>query len=378
MLAKKFLRFQQETNTALPVSGMKKITYETFDTFIDQIFSVSALDLPDRIYCRDGFTYVNEIDYSTFQILTFQINAFGKGAFGDDVKKLCTPVLLTIKTHGNHRQATHSLADTSISIEDFYLGKNYCGSMGEKCKRDKITQYTKDIFLAQPSGYSYNHQIIYQLINTNYICHHVAETLSYAFSALDMYWINRQTEFVMVSASNFNESMHKMKIEIIENFSGDRMRNFFDIPHYVKLMENISKFKEEYGQMLWEVTYKQDIETFYLPVGFQKTGGKRFHKNINVITSQHILDNILKSYYRRKNSHVVSNTYQTLEFLSRGILAKMDGLDDTCREFLKYSSTCMGHYPEREFSEVLQKMKDKYHLFQSDFAHTNFFRPPVL
>lgn len=378
MLGKKFTHFQQEISKVSPSSGNKAISKETFDDFISSIISNQALDLMDRVYCRDGFVEIVEIDYNTYQILAFQINTFGAGAFDESIKKLCTPVLLTIKTHGNHRQAAHSLADTSISIEDFYLGKNYRGSMGELCDWETINAHTRDIFLSHPSVYSYNHQIIYQLINTNYVCHHVAETMSYAFSALDIFWATKQKTFHMVSASHFSESLHKLKVEIFDNFSGEKMRNFFDVPHYLKLMEDIDAFKEEYGLMLWEVTFKRDIESFKLPVGFQKTGGKRFHKNINVITTQHILDHILKSYYRHKNSHIVSNTYQTLEFLSRGIIAKIENKDDVGREFLKTVSSCMGHYPERAFSDVLKRMEEKYHVFQSDFSHTNFFRPPVL
>lgn len=362
----------------LPKSGKTGISHEGFDEFVNKIVSISDLDLPDQIYCRDGFAHVNELDYNTYEVLAFQINTFGKGAFGNSIKKLCTPIRILIKTHGSHRQAEHSLADTGISIEDIYLGTNYCGSMGEKCDRETIINHTRKIFLSHPGIVSYNHQLIYELINTNYICHHVAETMGFAFSALNNYWAVKQQDCHMVSASVFSDNMHKLMVEIIEDFSGDRMRNYFEVPHYAKLMEEMSDFREEFGQMLWEVHYKHDIESFYLPVGYQKTPGKRYHKNINVITSQHILDHILKTYYRRRNSHVVSNTYQTLEFLSRAIIAKMEGKDNSGRDFLKSVSTCMGHYPDRSFDDVLENMKNKYHVFESDFAHTNFFRPPVL
>lgn len=378
MLAKKFNNIQREATRLLQGHERRKIGERDFDEFVNQILSNDILDLPDRIYCRDGFAYVNEIDFDTFQILAFQINTFAKGAFADTIKKTCAPILLTVKTCGSHRQAEHSLADTNISIESFYLGKNYCGSMGEKCNMQKIDDNARSIYLSGPEGLSYNHQVVYQLINTNYICHHVAETMSYAFSALNLYWATKQNHSFMVSASHFYDNKHKLAVEIIENFSGERMRNFFDIPHYARLIEDISKFKENYGTMLWEVSFKNDVESYYVPVGFQKIGSKRFKKNVNIITTQHIIDHVLNSYYRRKNSHIVSNTYQALEFLSRGIMAKIEGKDDEGRNFLKSVSSCMGHYPERDFKEVLQKMKERYHMFQNEFAHTNFFRPPVL
>ena len=377
MLAKKFSHFQDVVNKTSFPHGNKPISEAQFDDFINTIFSNSTLNVANKIYCRDGFARVIEIDYNTYQILAFQINTFGKGAFGNTIKKLITPLLVTIKTHGNHKQAEHSLSDTSISIEDIYLGENYCGSMGDKCDREEISKRTKEIFLNQLSVYSYNHQIIYELINTNFVCHHVAETMSYAFGALNFFWKSKQKDYFMVSASYFSETLHKLKVEIIDNFSGEKMRNFFDIPHYAKLMEDLTQFKEDYGQMLWEVTFKKDVESFHLPVGFQKTVGKRYQKSINVVTTQHIVDHILRTYYRRKNSHLVTNTYQILEFLSRGFIAKMEG-NELGGKFIKSISTCMGHYPDREFSEVLEKMQNKYHIFESDFSHTNFFRPPVL
>ena len=378
MLSKKFNNLQHEVTILLQNLRGKNIEEQDFDEFVNNILSNDTLDLHDRIYCRDGFTFVNAIDYDTFQIVAIQMNTFAKGAFSDTIKKLCTPILLTVKTHGSHRQAEHSLTDTSISIEDFYLGKDYSGSMGKKCNRQKISDNARSIFISKPEGYSYNHQIIYQLINSNYICHHVAETMSYAFGALNLYWAMKQTLSFMVSSSHFFDDKHKLAVEIIEDFSGHRMRNYFEVPHYAKLIEDVSKFREEYGMMLWEVDFKNDVESYYVPVGFQKIGGKRFNKNINIITTQHIIDHVLNSYYRRKNTHVVSNTYETLEFLSRGIIAKLEGKDAEGHDFLKSVSTCMGHYPERDTPGLLQKMKGRYNIFQSEFAHTNFFRPPVL
>ena len=73
----------------------------------------------------------------------------------------------------------------------------------------------------------------------------------------------------MVSGSQYNENKHKLNIEILDNFSYERMRCNFAVPHYAKLVKDLSKFKEEYDLMLWEVVYKRDRESFYLPAGYQ-------------------------------------------------------------------------------------------------------------
>jgi hypothetical protein len=156
------------------------------------------------------------------------------------------------------------------------------------------------------------------------------------------------------------------------------MKCTFAVPQYAKLIGDPEKFREAYDLMLWDIVYKRDRESFYVPAGYQRTGGKRFNKPVNVITSQHIVEYILSSYYKRMNTHIVSNTFQALEFLSRAIIAKLEGEDEAGGHFLKNVSSCMGHYPERDLEAIIKKTEEKYPFFVSNYAHTIFFRPPVL
>ncbi len=378
MLVQKYKEFSRFVRKNIPSKGKKRITESEFDDFISTILANEELTLKDKIYCRDGFAYVKELDQKTYQILAFQINTFGKGAFSDTEDKFCTPILLTVKVHGTHRHAERTLKDTRISIEDLYLGNHFSGSKGEDCKRGKLSDATKKIFQSEPRIYSYRHDIIYQLINANYICHHIAETMGYALGAMDLFWYTKKNNVYMVSGSQYNKNKHKLNIEILDNFSYERMKCTFAVPHYAKLIENFKKFKEEYDLMLWEVFYKRDRESFYLPAGYQKVGKRIFNKPVNVITSQHIVEYILSSYYQRMNTYIVSSTFQALEFLSRAIMAKIEGKDVEGGHFLKNVSSCMGHYPEREIDDLIQKTEEKFPFFVSDYTHSMFFRPPVL
>lgn len=378
MLAKKYNDFRREVKKYIRGLKKKKVEESEFDEFIENILSNNILDISGKVYCRDGLAFVNEIDHYTFQIICFQINSFGAGAFGDSIVKLCTPILLTIKVHGIHRHSKHSLKDTCISVDGFYLGKSYSGSKGALCNRDNFNSYAKMLFLSEADIYPFSHQIIYRLINANYLCHHIAEVMAYAFGALDIYWTHRKDLLLLSSGSFFNQSKDKLYIDIIENFSSEKMRGYFQVPHYVRLIEDIEKFKEEYDILLWEVTYRNEIETFYLPIGYQKVRKKMFNKNVNVITSQHIIEHILTAYYKRRNAFVVANTFQTLEYLSRAFIAKMEGQDEEYSNFLKNVSSCMGYYPERKFKAFCQKKEAKYPVFLSEYSHTMFFRPPVL
>lgn len=378
MIAKKYINFERFVRSQVPATGKKPITEEDFDRFIAAILANDSLDIAGKIYCRDGFAFVKELDRHTYQILAFQINSFGEGAFGDKIWKLCTPLMVTIKTHSTHYYSGHTLKDTNITFEDFYLGKHYSGSKGPLCDREKILSHSRELFLLNQLHTSYRHVIIYKLIQANYICHHVAETLSYALGALDLFWYTRKSNVYMVSGSYYYENRRKLKIEILDNFSFERMRCLFDIPSYAKIESNTNRFSEEYNLMHWEVNYKREIENFYLPAGFQKIDKKLFNKAVNVITTQHIVEYILKTYYNRMNSHVVTNTFQTLEYLSRAILAKIEGRSEEGTDFLKMASSCMGHYPERDMQKIWQKQVEKYPLFTSDYVHSMFFRPPVI
>ena len=379
MLTKKYNNFQREVKKHIKgLKKKKKMTGSEFDAFVKKILSNKALDVGDKIYCRDGFAFVHKVDQRTFQILCFQINSFGAGIFDNSMVKLCTPVMLTVTAHGTHRHLQHNLKDTCISVDELYLGKNYSGSKGTLCDRNKFNSYTKKLFLSKTDVHSFNHHIIYQLMNANYICHHIAEVMGYAFGALDMHWTHNRDLFLLTSGSWFNENKDKLYMNIIENFSGEKMSSHFQIPHYAKLAENFEKFKEEFDNLLCSISYKKSMETFYLPIGYQVVRKKRFNKNINVITSQHILEHLLTDYYKRRNTFVVANTFQTLEYLSRALIAKVEGKEEAFSKFMKTVTLCMGYYPERDFKEFCKKKKAKYPVFESEYSHTMFFRAPVL
>ena len=379
MLAKKYSAFRRTLKKEIGgLTEKKRIEESEFDEFIGTILSNSSLDVPGKVYCRDGFAYVHEIDRSTFQVVSFQINSFGAGIFGESIVKLCTPILVTIKAHGAHHFLDHSLKESCISIDDFYLGKSYSGSKGPLCDRDAFNSHAKMLFLSDSGIDSFNHRIIYQLMNANYLCHHIAETMGYAFGALDLYWARKKNLFFLTSGSCFNPSKDKLHIDIIEDFSSERMRSYFQVPHYAKLFDDIEKFKEEFDLLTWEVTYNKEIETFYLPGGYQKVRMKMFNRNVNVITTQHVIEQVLTDYYKRKNAFVVANTFHTLEYLSRAMLARMEGLAAEGTEFIKSASSCMGYYPERDFKEFYRKREAKYPGFIREYSHMMFFRPPVL
>ncbi|MFH1039511.1 MAG: hypothetical protein V1789_12680 [PVC group bacterium] len=380
MLTKKYNAFRREVKKSLNgiTKKKKKITEPAFEWFIKSLLSKTGLFLKDTVYCRDGFVCVNELDSHTFQLLCFQINSFGEGIFGPKIKKLCTPILMTVRVHGSHHFLDHSLRDSCISIEDFYLGRQFTGSKGPLCDRDDFNKHARMLFLSGGGIYSFNHHIIYQLMNANYLCHHIAEVVGYAFGALDIFWSKKQKLFFLSSGSRFSPERDKLYIDIIDDFSGEKMRGYFQVPHYATLMGNIEKFKEEFDIMIWEVTYRNEIETFLLPVGYQKVQKRMFHKNVNVVTTQHSIEHVLVEYYRRKNAFVVAGTFQILEYLSRAMIAKIKGRDTEGMAFLKSASLCLGHYPERDFNEFYRKREDRYSAFRSECSHTMFFRPPVL
>jgi hypothetical protein len=379
MLTKKYTAFQKEVKKQIKnLKKKKKITESDFDSFVKKILSKKSLDLENKLYCRDGFVFVHQLDHNTFQILAFQINSFGAGIFDKSMVKLCTPIMLTITAHGTHRYLQHSLKDTCVSIDEFYLGTHYSGSKGPLCKRNKFNSYAKLLLLSKDSSYSFNHHMVYHIMNANYLCHHISEVLGYAFGAIDSYWKRDKNLFFLASCSWFDNDKSRLYVNIIENFSDEKMSSHFQIPHYEKLAENVEKFKEEYDNLLCSISYKEEVETFYLPIGYQKIRKKRFHKNINVITSQHILEHLLSEYYQRSNTFVVTNSFQTLEYLSRALLAKTEGKEKEFKQYMGTVTSCMGYNPDRDFENLIKKKEAKYPVFETEFSHSMFFRAPVL
>lgn len=380
MISKKFAHFEQVMKDHIkPLKNLKgKVTEEEFDAFTETVIGDSSLDVDGKIYCRDGFVFIKPVNNSTFQLICFQINSFGAGIFDKGIKKLCTPILLTVTMHGKHRYLNHSLKDSCISVDEFYLGKYYTGSKGPLCKRDEFNEYAKKLFISNSHGQSFGHHTVYELMTTNLLCHHIAEVMGYAFGALDFHFMRDKEVFHMSSCSAFNENKDKLYLDIIDDFSGERMSGNFQVPHYAKLKGDVKKFHEEFDTLTWEVNFKKDTETFLLPIGYQKVHEKKFHKNVNVITSQHIIESVLADYYQRRNAFVVSNTFQTLEYLSRAFIAKVEGRDQEFTDFMRSETSCLGYYPERNFEEIYEQREEKFSSFDSEFAHSMFFRSPVL
>lgn len=379
MLTHKYKRLQQVVKQQLKALPKRALISPTaFDNFIGAILKDERLEQPEMIYCRDGFVFINPVDASTFQLACFQVNYFGTGIFGEKAVKFCTPVLLTLKAHGRHQYLAHSLRDSSISMDAFYLGKHYGGSKGPLCDRDKFNENARKLFMEQPGYFSYNHRTAYCLTNANYLCHHIAEVVGYAFGAIDVFWRNGQTAFHMAAGSHFHENGEKLHIAIHDDFAGDKMNEYFMVPHYAKLSKHPERFHEAFDSLTWEVTYRGQIETFLLPIGYQKVHQTKFNKPVNVVTSQHILQHLLQDYYHRPNGFIVSNTFQTLEYLSRAMLAKKEGHTEEFAAYMKTATFCQGYYPDRDFVALCDKQLTDFPKFESEFAHNMFFRAPLL
>jgi hypothetical protein len=377
MLAKKFNCFCKAAARHFGKIKNRKITEPQFDALTKKIIADGFIDLPGIIYGRGGFVFVNEIEKCVFQLACFQMNTFGAGAFGKKTAEFCTPILMTVKVHGAHPYLSHNLREAVLSMEDFYLGKHYSGSKGPACDRASFNAAARKLFLTSSTG-SFNHRISWRLINANYICHHIAETMGYAYGALDSYWRSHKNMFFLTSSSVFNEKRDKLSIDIIDDFSAEKMRAYFQVPRYAVLKGEEKPFSEGHDVTTLEVTYRNDIQFFCLPSGYQKINKKLFNENVRVITTQHIVEHVLTDYYRRPNAFVVANTFQILEYLSRGILAKIEGKPELGARFIRDASSCKGQRPESDMEKLLALGEDKYSIFASEFAYNMFFRPPVI
>ena len=86
-------------------------------------------------------------------------------------------------------------------------------------------------------------------MTSNYLCHHIAEVMGYAFGALNVYWINGKEKSTLSSGSWSNQNLHKLYINIIDDFSGDKMSGHFQIPHYAELSRDIDRFREKFDNL---------------------------------------------------------------------------------------------------------------------------------
>jgi hypothetical protein len=182
----------------------------------------------------------------------------------------------------------------------------------------------------------------------------------------------------LTAGSRFSEKRDKLYIDIIDDFSNEKMRSYFQIPHYALLAGKVQRFKEARDITLLEVTYNKETQSFYIPAGYQKIDKKLFHQNVQIVTTQHIVEHVLADYYKRKNSFIVANTFQILEYLSRAMFAKLKGFHEEAGRFIKAASCCKGQYPDSNLDEVLQKKSESYPIFASEFAYNMFFRSPLL
>jgi hypothetical protein len=348
-----------------------------FDDFIAKIIAVESLIVPETIYGRDGFVFSQEIGKNLFQVAVFQINTFAPGVFADKAVKYVTPILLTIQIRGEHPVLIHDLEEAMISVEEVYLGKGYCGSKGVLCDRASFFPVLKKI-LGPISKGSFRQNLYRRIMDANFLCHHIAEALAYAFGAFKVFWLTRKNMAFMTAGSHYHAENDKLYVNVIDDFSGEKMRCSFQVSPYGKLTDTAANFKEHQGLILLEIEYRRDVQGFYLPSGYQKMSRKLFHDKARVITTQHIIEHLLVDYYQRSNAFVVANTFQILEHLSRAMLAKIDGNKEAAGKFVREASVCKGQRPEINLEEIMQKEDEKFPLFASEFAYSMFFRPPVV
>jgi hypothetical protein len=376
MLSKKYERFYQVVgDSAAKFKG--KVSEPDFDNFIAGIFSDSSLNVAEAIYGRDGFVFVQEIGKYLYQVLVFQINSFAPGVFSDKIVKYVTPIMMTVKVHGEHAVLIQELGEAQLTIEEIYLGKAYCGSKGVLCDRESFYPILKKIFTPTDRG-SFQQRLSRKIMDTNYLCHHISEAMAYAYGAARVFWATKKNMAFFTAGSHYNEGRDELRVEVIDDFAGDKMRCSFHVSPYGKLTGKAADFKEQQGLALLEIEYKNDVQGFYLPSGYQKLSRKLFHDKARVITTQHIIEHLLADYYKRNNAFVVANTFQILEHLSRAMLAKIEGNKDEAGKFIRDASVCKGQRPEIKLDEILKKEDERFADFASEFAYGMFFRPPVV
>lgn len=379
MVSSKYKKFRTAVKRKLTLFKKgKRITEEQLDQFTESLMADRSFDLDGKIYCRDGFAFINKIESGVFQIVAFQINSFGTGIFSDSITRFVTPILLKVKLHNKHQIMRQDVRDSLLSIEEYYLGKLYCGSKGPLCTRDKFNDFCQKLFKTPDNSPITVHQLLYDLINANYLCHHIAETTAYAIGALHKYYLRNDDICFMSSGSSLNEARRLLQVDIISDFSGREIANRFKVPNYAKITEGDSEFAEEYNVLEWEVSIDGQAEKFLLPSGYQKAQLRKYSNSVNVVTTQHMIDFILQDYFKLINVYVITSTYQTLEYLSRAMVARREKRMDEFSDYMKTATFCMGYFPERDLDSVLNKKIEQFPEFRKEFFYSTFFRPPAL
>ncbi len=377
MVPASYAAFKKAVRLHLKGFRNKRLSTDDFDRLTAGLLADRSLGMADSLYGRYGCVYVNKISDYSFQVLGFQFNTFAAGAFGPERARFCTPILLTVTVHGSHPYLNHNLRDSLTSLDEFYLGQHYSGSKGAACDREAFARHIQDLMLA-PKAQTRSRRVVWQLMKMNHICHHLSETLAYICGALTQFWTTRQSLFLLASGSQYHPKASKLTIDIIDEFTEDRMSSRFEVPHYRLIEGDSEALQEGHEHILWRVDYRNDRQWFYLPSGYQKVLKTVQGGHVNAITTQSVVEHVMLDYFQRQNAFVVSNTFQILEHLSRGIWAKAHGPKDEGGRFMKLASSCLGHYPEKNLEEVLARQESRFETFAGEYAYANFFRAPVL
>lgn len=379
MISAKYDAFRKSVKKNLRIfKNRKKITEEQFDQFTGNLLADHSYDVVGKVYCRDCFAYVHRLEKGLGQLVAIQINSFGEGVFNESITRFCTPILMTVKAHDRHRYLLRDLKNALISIDEYYIGRHYSGSKGPLCDRDIFSGHAQKIFRDPQDMNIIPHKLVYKLINANYLCHHITETTSYTFGALHNFWKNGSELSFMSSGSSYNEKRKTLHLDIICDFSGKKVTNRFLIPNYKKVAEDVQSFSEEYGILEWDVIIDGEKEKFLLPSGYQKAQLRKYSHDTNIVTSQHLIEYILEDYYRLINIFVITSTFQTIEYLSRAMIARREKKIDEFSAYMKTATFCMGYYPDRDLESLMKKKEERFPDFKKEFAYSMFFRPPVI
>jgi len=376
ILTGQFEQFREQAKQLVSGRRGRQISEEEFETFTDAFLAIPIPEAADTIYGRAGFVVVNRLDHDLFQLMACQINSFGPGVFAAERVRYQTPILLTVQVKPRRRHAPYTLRETPLQVTDIYLSRRFCGSKGNLCKRELFLDQVRRVLLHDAAQDSGKLRLFYEVANTNYLCHHIAETLGYALCGLEMFWENRRASFLMLAGSRYEEAGEKLHLEIVDDFAGEKMQCRFKIPRYKKLDENPAAFREPYEPMLAEVAYRSQTELFSMPVGFQRM--EKSAGRISYLTTQHLLQHLMKEYYHRSGIAVVASTFSTLAYLTRAFIARRDGHPERCAAFMRRFTTCLGYYPERDFAEFWREKEKKFERYDTDVDTAMFFRSPVI